>query len=777
MESTSPATHLAGLSQQPAAPTAPQFSMEGAKGLGSVFSYATSKWALSCIAMAIVLNRTYIFAATRRRLRLAWPTRFALRIVPLILFMVQGRQLLQSLQCQTSPDFADLRWGNASKSSDLLFIEPDGFLHTMSSALLLGASDEQSCLAVRMIPDDNAGSNPELKGSLSLLWPLFGTFCLSQFLETISCAVQGRPVAAETGMTLFEHSLAFAEADAAISNQLGWSSFALKQAQSTEGGASFGNAIAISRSMVLHRVNTPPEVLLIAFLSVTSHLTSHVLGVFNLQSRFRLLSTSLWGLCFMASVVRGAWTFTLDDPSTQGLLRFPTVCIIGFFPHVLVLLGITVCLVIYSLALVISASALSGAGQDSALGFRQRLRLAHANMQANMPLSGVRIGREMDFYTALLRTGFGAITMASEAVYLNEDRDVNLAFSTWIEDERFRELEELRMQWLGDDFGSRYNSSRTAGLMPSNDNRALSSSGFDRERAAQKLPKTLSGEGRLRDGIGAAERSGRWLMALDFVLNTSRLVFRTSTTLFTKLLSRLGIRNPRWLLWMASRPKQQGEVEATRTVLQSTISHNAPGGTSDGVEIPHTDAVDVEAEFRQRAWIGTQSWAPLNEGDLDSKLYRWWLGGGWWGTADMSGDYDPNVESDHGDDDTTSIVSTSTHEDDRDAWESEDEDDQSTPTRASSRLVRETSPLHDNPMHLDDLARLLNPTSPEDKEEAVALAAHMSSGGIMTRSQYRRFQRRRRVEILDPRRDRIAGETFDITTSAATRAAGSCLLV
>ncbi|KAG7134105.1 hypothetical protein HYQ45_018915 [Verticillium longisporum] len=216
--------------------------------------------------------------------------------------------------------------------------------------------------------------------------------------------------------------------------------------------------------------------------------------------------------------------------------------------------------------------------------------------------------------------------MASEAVYLNEDRDVNLASSTWIEDERFRELEELRRQWLGEEFGSRLDPTGKANLMPVTEGRALAKSGFDRERAAQKLPKTISGEGRLRDGIGAAERSGRWLMALDFVLNTSKLVVRTTTGLVIRLLSRLGMRIPRWLLWMAQRPKQQ-------------------------------DAVDVEAEFRQRAWTATQSCVPLNEVDLDSELYRWWLGGGWWGTADMSGDYDPNADSDYDDDDTASVLS------------------------------------------------------------------------------------------------------------------------
>lgn len=88
-----------------------RLSMDGARGLGSVFSYATSKWAFSCIAMAVVLNRTHIFAATRRRLRLRWQTRVLLRIIPVLLLLLQARRLLQSIQCQTASDFGLLRWG------------------------------------------------------------------------------------------------------------------------------------------------------------------------------------------------------------------------------------------------------------------------------------------------------------------------------------------------------------------------------------------------------------------------------------------------------------------------------------------------------------------------------------------------------------------------------------------------------------------------------------------------------------------------------------------
>ncbi len=76
----------------------------------------------------------------------------------------------------------------------------------------------------------------------------------------------------------------------------------------------------------------------------------------------------------------------------------------------------------------------------ASMTIRQRLIHAHENMQANVSLSSIRITREMDFYTALLRTGFGAITMASEAVYLNEDKGISLKRRTWLEEQRFRPL-------------------------------------------------------------------------------------------------------------------------------------------------------------------------------------------------------------------------------------------------------------------------------------------------------------------------------------------------
>ncbi|KAI4864793.1 hypothetical protein F4820DRAFT_422577 [Hypoxylon rubiginosum] len=727
-----------------------KFSTDSAKGLGSVFSYATSKWALCCIAMAIILNRTHIFAASRRRLHLSWPVRLFLRFLPIVLFAYQARQLLQSIQCQTSSDFAELRWGNASKTSDLMFAQPTTYLHGLSAVLLLGATDYDSCRAVNMIPPSNSEFSNELQGSLSLLWPLFGTLCLSHFIETISCAVQGRHVAVETGMTLFEHSLAFAEADAAISNQLGWGLFGSSSTASVTYQQASGASIAISRSMIMKRVNTPPEVLLVAFLSAMSHITSHVLGVFNLQSRYRLVSTGFWAMSFMGSLVIEALDFSLDNPTTMGIFRFPTVCIIGFIPHLMVFAGTLVCFTIYGVALMLSALEPPerwNAGRP--LSFRERLALAHENMQANISLSDIRITREMDFYTALLRTGFGVITMASEAVYLNEDRGINLKDRTWLEEDRLRELESLRMQWAGSGLGtSRYDSVGTIGLVPIKDGQLGASSGYARERAAQKIPKSRIGEKRPRDGVGATERSSRWLLALEFIMNINRLLLRWGAVLILKALGRLGVRaQPRVLLWLSRWPRSSKKDEK-----QPAGERRARGRDLQGRRMLNDETVDVEAEVRRRLQTAPET-ANVPDEELDSRLYSSWKYGELWGSVDTSGEWEPNEGDD--DWDTTSMIHSVIGDDDAQGqWvdedeEDEDEDGQRTPTQASRQasMSRETTPF-DQPLAMDDLARLLHPKSPDERREAHALAAHLTSDRIVTRSQYERLQHNQRGRLF-----------------------------
>ncbi|KAF7869705.1 hypothetical protein EAF04_004489 [Stromatinia cepivora] len=752
-----------------------KFSLESARSLGGLFAYATSKWALGCIVMAVVLNRTHIMASTRRPLEFTWKPRFLLRIVPIILLVIQARWLLQSIQCQTSPDFSYLRWGNSSKSHSLLFTQNGGPLHTFSQALLFGAKDSDSCLAISMIPNDYIAVNEtnsedsipttyNLSGSLSLLWPLFKTFSFSQFVETVSCAVQGRQVAAETGMTLFEHSLAFAEADAAVSAQIvGFSKIKISSEDDTNAGPT---QIAITRSMIMKKINTTPEVLLVGFLSVMNHLSSHILGIFDVQGRFRLLNTGFWGISFMSVIVWSLLSFSFEDFSSQGLLRFPTVCIVGFIPHVLVLCGIILCSIIYGVALILSTLAPPSSIDESdtparrnlpntrpRLSFLQRLVKAHHNMQANVPLSSIRITMHMDFYTALLRTGFAVMTMASEAVYLNESRGVNVKPNTWLEDDRLREIEETGALWLGPSFRAHESElaiddhmPHNVGLVAATNQRFLSHSPYLREMTAQKNTKSKGQERAIRDGVGATERSGRWVMALEFFIGINRLVFSWWATCILMFMSWLGIQSrPRWLLWLVRQTKRESLSTAVQANDPDTLNFwllNIDGELT----LPKDEHVDVEVEMRRRLKTDQEYWSRHREAELDSSLYQWWLNGGWWGSDDNSGTFTP--ERKDIEDDMTSVISYSTeNETDR---ESDDAitDGQRTPTQRSPQPSRESSPFIDTPLSSIDLAQLLHPRTPEERAEAQALAHHLISDKILTRSRYRDMIQRERARVL-----------------------------
>jgi Zinc finger, C3HC4 type (RING finger) len=759
---------------------ASRFSLESARSFGNVFSYMTSRWAILCVVMAVVLNRTNIYASTRRNLVLPWKVRFGLRIIPILFLAFQARYALQSIQCQTSPDFSMLRWGNASKHSELMYTQNGGVLHTVSKGLLFGGTDEQACLAVKMIPpeydEEVALSTPrkemppaELSGSLSLLYPLFQTFCFSQIVEAISCASQGRQVAAETGMTIFEHSLAFAEAEAAVGNQLGFGSFGgtkTVKAWANTTSSEEAQEIAITRTMIMKRVNTTPEVLLIGFLSAMNHLTSHVLAIFNFQGRLRLLNTGFWGLAIMSAIGLSIITFDMDDMLNQPLLRFPTVSIVGFIPHFLVFCGIVCCMLIYGAALVLSALAppISQDGTpepdvDAQGGsIFQRLRIAHHNMQANVPLSSIRITMHMDFYTALLRTGFSVMTMASEAVYLNESRGVSIKQRTWLEEERLREIEAVGAQWLGPSFRSHDPDSNfsdglsdSVGLVAANeqpiDLLRESSSGYAREMTTKKRSAMKGTERGIRDGVGAAERSGRWIMALEFFIGITRLMVSWHASLALKLLAKAGLQaRPSFLLWLSRRPKSsslsQEDPQPERNdpdSLQFWLLN--PDGE---LTLPKDEHVDVEAEMRNR--LNQGSWDDTDDNKLESHLYGWWLSGGWWGGDDSSGNFNPSEKEI--DEDTTSVVSFSTTaSDDRD-WESENDDGRRTPTQTHPQFSREETPLNDTPLNASDLAQLLHPQTPEQCAEAQALAAHLSSEQIVTRSRYRTLIQRQRAKVL-----------------------------
>ncbi|RPA92276.1 hypothetical protein L873DRAFT_1710809 [Choiromyces venosus 120613-1] len=364
-----------------------------------------------------------------------------MRLTPIALCLFHIYNISLALRCQTSEVY--LSDGSPRPAG--------GFLWQVARVGNWWMDDLQVCEAAGMIPDEawaeQEGSEGKpveekkgqetkdmepIKGSMALLWPFYKTICFSQFVESFMCAITACNPAAETGMTLMEHSLAFAEAEFLAVPKV----FEIQSAPSDD-----ETTITDTRRVLVHtEKNVTPEVLYISLISALGHLTSHVLGVFNRQAKYRLLSTGIWGVAFLSGF---AWALIFRSES-GAVLNFPTVCVVGFIPHLLIFTGIFICGAIYTLALILT-SMFPPAGVSERPSFRAGLD----NLQANLTLGTVTINTSDDFYTTLLKLGFQCLTAASEATYLNEGRVVRLPAWTWLEEQRTKVLESQRKLGIG----------------------------------------------------------------------------------------------------------------------------------------------------------------------------------------------------------------------------------------------------------------------------------------------------------------------------------------
>lgn len=753
-------------------PLSQLLTFQNIRTFGGVFTYMTSKWALGCFTVAIVLNRTQIYASARRQLALNWQLRFVLRALPIMMFLLQIHALLRSMRCQTSPNFAEMKYGNPERHLSLDFAGDGGFLHRLSSALLPFETERQSCLAVKMIRSEEEGN---ITGSLSLLWPIFQSLCLSQFVETLSCAVQGRQVMTETGMSIFEHSLAFAEAEAMVTNQLGLSPFSGRKASVTSKFNSTTSeaepTMMVTKSFLMNRLNTPPEVLLMALISCMNNLSSQVLGVLGVQSKFRLVNTAFWGVCFISSFVWGFLGFNFDHGAEAGILRFPTVCIIGFIPHLLILAGILGCACIYFIALLLSVLSPPAETPQPAT-WAESFRLAHDNMQANVQLSNIQLNMHEDFYTALLRIGFAALTAASEAVFLNEGRPIGVAKWTWLEEDRMKEVEQLKAAALvkGSAFSRHFMDSDSTGLAngvaftEENDtghtkSRRQWQSGYARERTTKTLKggSTANHYSRVgADGVGAYQRGGRYVLVWEFFSSIFWLLTGWFALGLIKALKVFRItRRPHWLVWAMGIPKPLEKPKETTDAPQSNELKFWLLSDEGVLSLPENDDVDVEYHTKRRLKMASKTWGEEQERQLDSNLYGWWTHGGWWGERDSSGEY---MEPTDQDDDMTSVISE-TPSVNEDGWLSDD--DQSgrrTPTQQHPHPTsRASTPTFDLPLESSHLARLLHPQDADARAEARILAHHLASDRILTRAQYQALSYSANSHVLTSTRYRPAG--------------------
>lgn len=286
-----------------------------------------------------------------------------------------------------------------------------------------------------------------------------------------------------------------------------------------------------------------------------------------------------------------------------------------------------------------------------------------------------------------------------------------------------------------------------------------SSSGYVRERIPHKVGKGKITEKGIRDGVGAAERSGRWIMAMDFFLGILRLMAGWISSLILASLSTLGWQaRPSWLVkWIRKPAPGRKTTEDGRQRRNSETLEFWMLNDQGEMVLPADENVDVEKEMRKRQRLqfeGTnRAWNDEEEKSLGSNLYEWWKNKGWWGEIDTSGQFEPTPTE--FDEDTTSVISMSTN-DTGDEWESESNDDgRRTPTQNDYTFSRESTPAStiDNPLSMNHLSRLLNPRTLEDRAEATALSLHLSSNTIVTRSRFRNMQQRQRAEVLTTTRN------------------------
>jgi hypothetical protein len=763
------------------------------KNMASFFSYITSKWAIATFAIvsiagfvyewytngcckAILLNRTHFYASSRVPLSFDRVyLRFAIYIVPLLLFLYQIQGILQAMRCQTSPGWSELQYGASARQLDTDFAGDGGYLWRASSALLFWETTEDSCRAANMIPLDDESTR--LSGSLAILWPLFLSLGISHFVETLSCALQGRHPVQEAGMTLFEHSLAFAEAEAVVTKPFGVDStrFFKPRQMFTPDGTSF----FMPRSSLNKIANVPPEVLIISLISSISHFTSNTLAIAGVRSRYRLITTTIWGLAYMATFT---WSFMkltsrIADPnqSSVGILRFPTVCIVGFIPHLLILAGIAACGMIYLLALFITVLS-PPPGQPESLTLRERFTAAYNNLHANIHLSAstpLTINWNEDFYTAILKVGFTVLTAASEAVFLNEGTKVHVHPMTWVEKKRLQDIINRRRKFR-QSLTNVPPELRGGTLAPGievidnidgDDLGQGAASGYANER---KTRGALGASDTTRtsghpDPAGLAQRRSRMFMTYRFFKSISMLIAAIHARLTMALLRRLRIAyRPRWLIRLAG-PQEPEKHRGPYIPAHSRATRSATAGEpwltfDDRTQVLPDSSFDVETfakERLRRSGYYTDPESEDSQDRLNDYLYSWWRNGGRWGDVDISTDYVPPQ-----DDDTTSVMSFSTTDDSE--W-SDESDGQRTPTRETyQRGLREMTPSSDHTIDLARLSHLLDPKTREDREEAKLLARHLTSTNVLTRSQYRKMHDREEAKILTTSRYKM-GDAVEMT--------------
>ncbi|ODV58912.1 uncharacterized protein ASCRUDRAFT_77627 [Ascoidea rubescens DSM 1968] len=355
------------------------------RNMNSYITYLISPYVAVCMSMAIILNRTVVFASSRNIINanrnrnpnqnhfnnhfrnrnrseghhvydlfynyiVSNPAKIALRLIACFYLLKQVRIILMTLNSY-SPFFN--------------LILPNKYFNYDPKAY----KDSYYYQPAKLLQQDELGLSPKI------FWPLYLTLCFSQFIETLVSVTSSVSPFNGVGLTLFEHSFAFQEAQFA------------------------------RRPSV--------EILVLTLSSLCSQLIIHILALFNLR-KYKLIPTSILGFSFLVYIAKTLFT--------GRIIYFPSICVLSFFPQLIVSFIISISLLIYFLAILCHNFKLDELTFTSNNGtFNEFL---------NFDLSE-------DFNSALMRWGDLALTAAAKASYVKELPNVNFPKTTWLFNEKY----------------------------------------------------------------------------------------------------------------------------------------------------------------------------------------------------------------------------------------------------------------------------------------------------------------------------------------------------
>jgi hypothetical protein len=319
------------------------------EGAGTFLSYWMSPFSMMCMITAVIMNRVVIFASSRRNRRLPLVSNVILRGFAIFLLLRGSYGLFVSLKYYCSDNIIIRN-----------LFTPDYFnfnVNTFSQKTFLS------------IPfgTDNSEVFPNAP-STSILKSLHLALCISQIFDTFISVASGSRASMETGITLFEYSLAFQEAQ-----------FSSKPST---------------------------ELLIIAFIALLNQLNIHILGLFNML-KYKLITSSIIGI--------GSLLFYSYNLLTGNIMNIPFIIIVGYFPHFCILSIILLSELIYVISGIVRFSF-----QD----------LTMTSLLDNW--NSVNVSLSDDFYTALIKFGEFVTNISISQCYVQETSGVKLPKDNYI---------------------------------------------------------------------------------------------------------------------------------------------------------------------------------------------------------------------------------------------------------------------------------------------------------------------------------------------------------